>query len=113
VIIPNLGRYTIYLSEPNMVAPETREAFLAALKGAFGSLQSQAGYFDLPDVRDQVCEMLLIPEAAFDEGINALLDQKKPAITVGLTYDRITGRRKPLVRTGGEATQIFNIITQV
>ena len=42
-----------------------------------------------------------------------ILDQKKPAITVGLTYDRITGRRKPLVRTRGEATQIFNIITQV
>ena len=112
VMVSGTGRYTIYLSEPNMEESKTLQSFMEAVNSAFTTLEAQAGYFDLPDVRDQVCETLLIPEAAFDEGINALLDQKKPSVTVGLTYERITGRRKPLVRSRGESTQIFNIITR-
>jgi hypothetical protein len=88
---------------------ETRQALLASLEEAYRTLKEQAGYFDLPDVRDFVCEKLSIPEAAFDEGILALLDLRKPPITLGLTYERITGRRKPLVRVG-ESTQIYNLI---
>lgn len=109
--IPNHGRYTICLSEPDMADRETREEFFTGVTAAFAALRSQAGYYDLPDVRDLVCQNLLIPEAAFDEGINALLDMKQPPVTLGLTYDRITGRRKPLVRAR-ETTQIFNLITR-
>ena len=112
ISIPGVGRYTIYLSEPNMDDSGTRERFLGAVRESFKALNAQAGYFDLPEVRDYVCESLLIPEAAFDEGINALLDQKQPPVTVGLTYDRISGRRKPLVRTSSDSTQIFNLITR-
>ncbi|WZO97347.1 hypothetical protein EP7_004377 [Isosphaeraceae bacterium EP7] len=111
VTIPNYGHYTIYLSEPDMADRTTRGEFLAGVMTAFDALKSQAGYYDLPDVRDLVCQNLLIPEAAFDEGINALLDMKQPPVTLGLTYDRITGRRKPLVRAR-ENTQIFNLITR-
>lgn len=109
--VPNYGNYTIYLSEPDMTDRATRAEFFNGVMAAFDSLKSQAGYYDLPDVRDLVCQNLLIPEAAFDEGINALLDMKQPPVTLGLTYDRITGRRKPLVRAR-ENTQIFNLITR-
>ena len=104
--IPNFGRYTIYISEPDMTNRATREEFLAGVMAAFGSLKSQAGYYDLPDVRDLVCQNLLIPEAAFDKGINALLDMKQPPVTLGLTYNRITGRRKPLVSDAREYTDL-------
>jgi hypothetical protein len=76
---------------------------------AYAGLTAAAGYYDLPEVRDFVCERLLIPEAAFDEGLNALLDQQPPQLTVGLQYERISGRRKPLVRSR-ETTQIYNLI---
>jgi hypothetical protein len=56
-----------------------------------------------------VCDKLLIPEAAFDEGIIALMEKPESPVTLGLTYDRITGRRKPLVRVG-ESAQIYNLI---
>jgi hypothetical protein len=101
--------YTIYLSEPNMDDGETQQSFLAALDVAFSVLKERAGYFDLPDVRDFVCDNLSIPEAAFDEGVLALLEKKNAPITLGLTYDRITGQRKPLARTR-ESTQLFNLI---
>jgi hypothetical protein len=101
--------YVIYLSEPNMEDEETQHCFLAALDAAFSGMKGQAGYFDLPDVRDSVCDNLSIPEAAFDEGVLALLEKKVSPITLGLTYERITGRRKPLVRAR-ESTQIYNLI---
>jgi hypothetical protein len=101
--------YTIYLSEPDFKDENTQKDLLSALNAAFSALKGQAGYFDLPDVRDFVCDHLSIPEAAFDEGIIALLEKPRPPVTLGLTYDRITGRRKPLVRAG-ESTQIYNLI---
>jgi hypothetical protein len=79
---------------------------------AFAKLPAQAGYYDLPDVRDFVCERLKIPDAAFDEGINVFLDQHNPPVTVGLTYERISSRRKPMVRTR-DTTQVFNLIRRV
>lgn len=101
--------YAIYLSEPDFADEEVTESLQDALDAAYSTLQAQAGYFDLPDVRDFVCDKLLIPEAAFDEGIIVLLQKPKPRVTLGLTYDRITGRRKPLVRIG-EFGQIYNLI---
>ena len=101
--------YTIYLSEPDFQDEETQLSLVDGLDEAYAALPEQAGYFDLPDVRDFVCDKLLIPEAAFDEGIIALLEKPRPPVTLGLTYDRITGRRKPLVRVG-ESTQIYNLI---
>lgn len=101
--------YMIYLSEPNFENAETQQSLLAALELAYSNLKEQAGYFDLPDVRDYVCENLSIPELAFDEGVIALLESPRPPVTLGLTYERISGRRKPLVRTG-ESTQIYNLI---
>ena len=101
--------YTIYLSEPDLENSETIKEFSEALDASFASLKEQAGYFDLPEVRDFVCESLQIPEAAFDDAVNHLLDLNPTPITVGLTYEGITGRRKPLVRSR-ETTQIFNLI---
>jgi hypothetical protein len=103
------GSYTIYLSEPNFADAETQQNLLSGLDAAFSALKEQAGYFDLPDVRDFVCESLSIPEGAFDDGVIVLLEKPIPSITLGLTYERITGRRKPLVRVG-ESTQIYNLI---
>jgi hypothetical protein len=103
------GTYAIYLSTPDFEDEETKQSLLGALDQAYSALPEQAGYFDLPDVRDFVCDKLLIPEAAFDDGVIALLEMPKSPVTLGLTYERITGRRKPLVRVG-ESTQIYNLI---
>ena len=54
----------------------------------------------------------MIPEAAFDEGVNELLDVQPSPVTVGLTYEGISGRRKPLVRAR-QSIQIFNLIRRV
>jgi hypothetical protein len=99
----------VYLSEPLMTDPAMQSQLLCAMDEGFASLSSAAGYYDLPELRDSVCERLLIPEAAFDDGVNVLLDQQPPTLTVGLQYERISGRRKPLVRSR-ETTQIYNLI---
>jgi hypothetical protein len=99
----------IYLSEPQMIQPEMQRQLLRVMDEGYLTLPAAAGYYDLPELRDFVCEKLLIPEAAFDDGLNALLDQHPPPVTVGLQYERISGRRKPLVRSR-ETTQIYNLI---
>ena len=101
--------FPIYLCEPDMAEDGTRQNFLAAVYKAFGKLTPTAGYFDLPEVRDTVSEYLRVPEAAFDEGLNRVLDLSPCPLTVGLTYEGTTGRRKPLVRDRG-STQIFNLV---
>lgn len=104
--------FDVYLSEPNMKHDRMRKIFLSAIDAALSRLVAQAGYYDLPQVRDFVCERLMIPEAAFDEGVNELLDLQPSPITVGLTYEGISGRRKPLVRAR-QSVQIFNLIRRV
>ena len=101
--------FPIYLCEPDMTTEETREKLLSAIHEAFAVLVPTAGYYDLPEVRDNVSERLNIPEAAFDEGLNRLLDLDPRPMTVGLKYEGATGRRKPLVRDRG-STQIYNLI---
>ncbi len=101
--------YTIYLCEPDMADEATQHIFLEALDEAFSVLSPQAGYYDLPEVRDFVCERLRIPEAAFDEGVNQLLDLRPSPLTVGLHYEGISARRKPLVRRR-DTTQIYNLV---
>ena len=105
-------RFPIFLCEPNMTTVETSERLLNAMQEAFSVLTPTAGYYDLPEVRDKVSELLRIPEAAFDEGLNHLLDLDPCPLTVGLTYERTTGRRKPLVRERG-SIQIYNLIREV
>ena len=104
--------FDIYLSEPDMKNSAMLERLLVAIDESFLKLSPQAGYFELPQVRDHVCEQLLIPEAAFDEGVNSLLDLQPAPVTVGLTYEGISGRRKPLVRNR-QTIQIFNLIRRV
>jgi len=99
----------LYLSEPDMTDSVMQQKLLDAVNQSFTALCDAAGYYDLPDVRDFVCDKLMIPEAAFDEGINELLDRRPSPLTVGLQYEHISGRRKPLVRTR-ESTQIYNLI---
>ena len=101
--------FRIFFCEPNMSRPSTLHRFLDAVYQAFTVLTPTAGYFDLPQVRDTVSERLKIPEAAFDEGLNRVLDLEPCPLTVGLQYERATGRRKPLVRDRG-STQIYNLI---
>ena len=95
-----------------MVNPDHQDALLSAVDRAFSELPIVGGYYDIPDLRDWVCEHLLIPEAAFDEGINQLLDRQPSPLSVGLQYDRISGRRRPLVRLG-QTTQIHNLIRRI
>lgn len=104
--------FTIYFCEPDMTNPETRQKFLAAMDRSLGKLKPQGGYYDLPEVRDLVCEELRIPEAAFDEGVNQLLDLQPAPLTMGLTYDNISGRRRPLVRQRG-SSQIHNLLRRI
>ncbi len=101
--------YRIYFCEPDMNDADTQRQFLNALEAAFLALVPQAGYYDLPDVRDMVCLELKVPEATFDEGVNYLLDIKNAPLSVGLRYEGITARRRPLIRSR-ETTQIYNLI---
>ena len=112
VELPDGTSYRIYLCEPDMVNPDHQDALLSAVDRAFAELPIVGGYYDIPELRDWVCECLLIPEAAFDEGINQLLDRQPSPLSVGLQYDRISGRRRPLVRLG-QTTQIHNLIRRI
>ena len=101
--------YRIYVCEPDMSDASTQHKFMNALETAFSVSSSRASYYDLPDVRDLVCLELRIPEATFDEGVNYLLDLKNPPLDVGLRYEGISARRRPLTRSR-ETTQIYNLI---
>jgi len=101
--------YAIYFCEPDISNKATQQKILKSLDESFAALSPEAGYYHLPDVRDFVCEHLKIPEAVFDEGINCLLDLHPSPVTVGLVYEGISARRKPLVYTRG-VTQIYNLI---
>lgn len=101
--------FAIYFCEPDMASKTTQDKLLAALDLAFSKLSPQAGYYDLPEIRDFVCRHLKIPEVSFDEGLNYLLDLQPSPLTAGLRYERISGRRKPLVRTS-QISQIHNLI---
>ncbi len=104
--------FKFYLCEPDMSAKSTQKKLLKAIDLSFEQLTTQAGYYDLPAVRDFVCENLKISEMAFDEGVNYLLDLQPPVLTVGLQYEGISARRKPLIRQR-ESTQIYNIIRRI
>jgi hypothetical protein len=101
--------YTLLLCEPDMNDKETLAHLLTSIEEAFANLKAEGGYYDLPEVRDYVSEQLRIPEAAFDEGVNSLLDQTPQPLSPGLRYEGISARRKPLVRTKGTG-QIHNLI---
>ena len=101
--------YKILLCEPDLNDQGTLKIFLAGIEEAFANLETTAGYYDLPSVRDYTCEHLRIPEAAFDEGMNSLLDQTPPPLSPGLRYEGISARRKPLLRTKATG-QIHNLI---
>ena len=109
---PSGPPFTIYFCEPDMTDKAAQKELLDAIDKIFGELSPQGGYYDLPDVRDLACERLRIPEAAFDDGVNQLLDWQSAPLTMGLTYDKISGRRKPLVRSG-ESSQIHNLMRRV
>lgn len=108
-LAPGKGSFSIYFCEPDMSHKDAQTKLLAALDVAFSELTPRAGYYELPEIRDFVCDHLKIPEASFDEGINGLLDLQTSPLTAGLQYEGISGRRKPLVRTR-EASQIHNLI---
>lgn len=101
--------FTIYLCEPNMEDETTRNELQEAIYKSFPLLSPQAGYYSLPAVRDVVCEDLRIPETCFDEGMNRILDLHPSPLTVGLQYEGISARRRPLVRDRG-AIQVYNLI---
>jgi len=101
--------FTLFYCEPSMGEKTAQQRLLAAVDEAFHIISPQAGYYDLPNVRDYVCDYLRIPEASFDEGINELLDWNPAPLTVGLKYEGISARRKPLMRNLG-SIQIYNLI---
>ncbi|MYC30069.1 MAG: hypothetical protein F4X65_08280 [Chloroflexi bacterium] len=106
---PSDSSFTMYFCEPDMTDRGTQECLLDAIEQVFSESLPLGGYYDLPEVRDRVCDVLKIPEATFDEGINQLMDLQPAPLTMGLTYENISGRRKPLVRTRG-SSQIYNLL---
>lgn len=102
----------IYLCEPNMKVQDCQDAVLSSLDAAFKELPAVGGYHAIPDLRDFVCERLMIPEPAFDDAVNRLLDRPEPVLSAGLGYEGITAQRKPLVRKRGD-TQLHNLLRRV
>lgn len=102
----------IYLCEPNMKARDCQDAVLNTLDTAFKELPAVGGYHAIPDLRDFVCERMMIPEPAFDDAVNWLLDRSEPVLSAGLGYEGITAQRKPLVRKRGD-TQLHNLLRRV
>ena len=108
VPLANGEMYRILFCEPDMAESGNQNILLDAIDKAMLALTPVAGYHDIPDLRDTVCEDLLIPEAAFDEGLNRLLDRTPSPLSVGFYYDGITANRKPLVRR--QTNQLHNLI---
>ena len=106
------GSYRIFFCEPDMTDRRQQNILLSAVDEAFCTLSPVGGYYDIPDLRDWVCQHLLIPEAVFDEGINCLLDRQPPVLSAGLQYDRITARRSPLVRRRKDI-ELHNLIRRL
>jgi hypothetical protein len=110
--LPNHQIYELFFAEPDMSDQDMQQQLLLAIDQSLEKLVPKAGYYDLPELRGLACETLMLPDAAFDEGVNVLLDQQPAPITVGLTYEGISARRKPLIRSR-ESTQIFNLIRRI
>ena len=107
--LDNGDSYHIFLCEPDATDPDYQTILLSGIGEAFSKMSPAGGYYDIPDLRDLVCEHLMIPEAAFDDGLNCLLDRQPAVLSAGLQYDKITGRRRPLVRIR-QNTQLHNLI---
>ena len=91
-----------------MAESGNQNILLDAIDNAMLALTPIAGYHDIPDLRDTVCENLRIPEAAFDDGLNRLLDRTPSPLSVGFHYEKISANRKPLVRR--QTNQLHNLI---
>ena len=111
VPLPNGETYHLLFCEPDMADQANQGILLDAIDTALTWLSPISGYYDIPDVRDEVCEALRIPEAAFDDGLNRLLDHTPSPLSVGLHYDGISAHRKPLVRH--QTNQLHNLIRRV
>ena len=108
VPLSNGETYRILFCEPDMAESGNQNILLDAIDNAMLELTPVAGYHDIPDLRDTVCEDLLIPEAAFDDGLNRLLDSTPSPLSVGFHYERISANRKPLARR--HTNQLHNLI---
>lgn len=104
--------FEIFFCEPDMTNQCQQDLLQTAIDEAFCALSPVGGYYDIPELRDWVCQHLLIPEASFDDGINYLLDRQPPMLSAGLQYDRITARRRPLVRRGKQV-ELHNLIRRL
>lgn len=104
--------FRLYFCEPDMTDLCHQDTLLCGIEEAFCNLSPEGAYYDIPDLRDWVCQYLMIPEAAFDDGLNHLLDRQPQVLSVGLQYDRITARRSPLVRQRRDA-ELHNLIRRV
>ncbi len=111
VALSNGETYRILFCEPDMAESDNQNILLDAIDDAMLALTPVASYHDIPDLRDTVCEDLLIPEAAFDDGLNRLLDRTPSPLSVGFHYDGITANRKPLVRR--QTNQLHNLIRRL
>ena len=111
VPLPDGDTYHLLFCEPDMADQANQGVLLDAIDTALTSLSPISGYYDIPEVRDAVCEALLFPEAAFDDGLNHLLDRTPSPLSVGLHYEGISAHRKPLVRH--QTNQLHNLLRRV
>ena len=108
VPLPDGETYRLLFCEPDMAESGNQNILLDAIDNSMLELTPIAGYHDIPDLRDTVCENLRIPEAAFDDGLNRLLDRTSSPLSVGFHYEKISANRKPLVRR--QTDQLHNLI---
>ena len=112
VPLENGSSLHLFFCEPDMNDQCQQDVLLAAIDKAFCNLSPIGGYYDIPDLRDWVCQYLMIPESAFDDGTNHLLDRQPSVLSVGLQYERITARRRPLVRQRRDV-ELHNLIRRL
>ena len=104
--------FHLFFCEPDMSDQHYQNILLGTVDEAFRNLSPEGGYYDIPDLRDWVCQHLIIPDEAFDDGINHLLDRQPPVLSAGLHYERITARRRPLVRRGPNV-ELHNLLRRL
>jgi hypothetical protein len=99
----------IFVHEPEPTA--LADQLLEELGFASRSLVARAGYYRIYELRDRVCERLLLSQGVFDATFLHVYSSRPQAFSLGVDYETITAKRLPVeIRQNGRSDQ-FNLVS--